>query len=145
GFLLLVPIAIVYALIIARRDRAEVKTSMPSPSGAIFVSLFSGLLAFALGNNLLFGGWPGFMRHVDFILGPGSQPWRMFPNTLAGQVELLFFSTTLLSESLGLASLVLCAAGVLIALYERRWLALSILLFPVSYYLLFIAPVGYAY
>jgi Dolichyl-phosphate-mannose-protein mannosyltransferase len=147
GFFVLAPIIIIYAL--ARRRTSETLHLKDLASAAfakpLLLSMVVAITAFALANNLFFGGWSGFIRHLYTILGPGSQPWRQFPNTLAGQAALLLETKHLLVHMFGYGSLILCLAGVFYAVVMRQWLSLSLLLFPLSYYIFFIAVVGYTY
>jgi Dolichyl-phosphate-mannose-protein mannosyltransferase len=146
GFFVLPPLAVIYGV-------ARHKSGARVTAGALLQALVSReivtaalatVVTFALANNLLFG-WPGFRRHVDYILTGGSQLWRMFPTTLWGEWMLARLSSRLLLESLGWGSLLLAAGGIVWTAVRGRYLALSVLLFPASYCAFFLGVVGYAY
>jgi hypothetical protein len=147
GFFVLIPPVIIYAL---AHHRANGSVTLKDIGYALLSkpSLLSMLVAaavFAVANNLIFGGWSGFTRHIAHITGAGSQPWRMFPNTFAGQLSLVLHSIELLGQTFGYGSLALCIGGIGYTVLKRHWLACSILLFHLSYLVFFLAIVGYAY
>jgi hypothetical protein len=99
--------------------------------------------AFAVCHNLLFNA-AGFVEHVRALVGPASADYRMFPLTADGQARLATATLRLIPWTLGWPGIVLVAAGVAAAAQDRVracWLLLPAL----SYYLFFIAVVGYVY
>jgi hypothetical protein len=147
GLYLLTPIPIVFRLWQANRD-----DHVPQPFAR---ALFSPALAWAAalsigvfiaGHNLLFNV-SGFVEHVRYITGGGSETYRDFEPTLAGRVALFRLSADLVRVSFGWPLLVASLAGAVLALltpaYRRAvfWLAIPV----VSYYLFFINIVLYNY
>jgi hypothetical protein len=102
-------------------------------------------VVFVLVQNLAFN-WTGFAQHVRMITG-FSHPYRAFPNTWRGQLDLLWLSVVLIQRSFGWPAFVVCAAGLTYAVVRpfRSGLLLWVLVPAVSYYLTFIAVVGYSY
>src|SRR5262249_6618047 len=95
---------------------------------------FAAAAVFGLCHNLLFN-WSGFVSHVQFIVGPGSENYRMFPPTLAGRLDLLRLTARLIRVSWGWPLTIVCAAGVVHAVFVRRCLPALVLLAPaISYY-----------
>ena len=101
---------------------------------------------FAASHNVFFN-WPGFLAHVSIIVGSASQGYRMFPSTLAGEQALLSLTIGIVRTALGWPLLVLFSGGFLLAWWRRdtRRAALLATLPCLSYYLTFIAVVGYNY
>jgi fibro-slime domain-containing protein len=89
----------------------------------------------------------GFIGHVHDITGPGSQPYRMVPRTLAGRLTLLQLAARLDQMSWGWPLWLVGLSGVAVAVKqtETRRVALCLLLVAVSYYAGFIDVVLYAY
>lgn len=87
----------------------------------------------------------GFAEHVRIITGPGSQNYRMYPGTPAGQMRLLGTTLWELGQAMGWPMFAASVCGVVSALRIRngpiRWLILPV----VSYYVTLIAVVGYHY
>lgn len=101
-------------------------------------------VVFAVANNFLFGGWPAFVRHLEFLqtvydYWSAENPER---RTLAAQGPLLLESFRHVAQMLGYPTLVLGAAGIVLAARERNRLALSLLAFPLGYYIAVIAVAG---
>jgi Dolichyl-phosphate-mannose-protein mannosyltransferase len=101
---------------------------------------------FVLAHNLLFN-WSGFVQHVKLILGPASQDFRMFPATILGQLKLLGLTFTEIRFCLGWPLFIVCLLGLGLALRERpaRFNLLVLPFFGLSYYLFYIAIIGYNY
>lgn len=119
--------------------RAVVDTRLVAGVGAAVV-------LFALVHNFLFN-WQGFVDHVDMILGGASQGYRMFPRTLGGERALLALTVRVFRTALGWPLTITFVGGFVMA-WRRphlRWAALLLTLPAVSYYLTFIAVVGYEY
>ena len=103
------------------------------------------VIVFALSHNLAFN-WTGFVEHVRYIAGPGSENYRVFAPTLAGRLGLLSLTATLIKYSWGWPITIICAAGVVHAVFVRRCLPALALLAPViSYYVAFVNVILYNY
>jgi hypothetical protein len=94
-------------------------------------------IAFALIHNLPLN-FRGFVKHLQFIVGPGSENYRAFSPTLAGRVQLLRATLGYLADAFTLPLVVASVAGsVYCALrFPRR--TLPLLLIPLGYYLFFL-------
>jgi hypothetical protein len=111
-----------------------------------------GIGAFVLCHNLLFNA-SGFIEHVRALVGPASADYRMYPPTPNGQLQLAVSTMRLVPWMLGWPGMVLVATGILVAARPHAnsgqsataghpaWLLLPAL----SYYVFFIAVVGYVY
>jgi hypothetical protein len=111
----------------------------------LLVGALSGAVVFALCHNL-FLNWSGFVAHVQFIVGPGSDNYRVFAPTTGGRLDLLRLTARLIQESWGWPMTIVCAAGVVYALFVRRCAAGLALLAPVvSYYVAFVNVILYNY
>lgn len=105
-------------------------------------SAFLSVVLFALIHGL-FTDWHPFVRHVQIITGKASQPSQMFEHSVAGHVDMLHLAVLHVAFSMGWLLLIPAVIGVVLAWRERRWQLLSLLVFPVSYYLFFIVPILY--
>jgi len=110
------------------------------------LALAAFVAVFAACHNLLFN-WEGFVAHVEEITGSASQSYRMFAQTWRGQAELLWLSVRLMQHTFGWPAFLLCVGGLGYALVRppRPALLLWLLVPAASYYLTFIAVVGYSY
>jgi len=105
------------------------------------------LATFALFQNLIFN-FGGFLFHLRYITGPASGPYRMFDPTIAGQWQLWRALWMLVRVSFGWPAFLLCMLGVALSLWRpqaahrRLW---WVFLPAVSYYVTFLAPIGYSY
>ena len=101
---------------------------------------------FALTQNLLFNR-AGFMAHVRFITGPGSEAYRVYQPTLAGHLELLRQTIRLIEVSMGWPLFLAGVIGLAIAAATPRLrLMTAWLIAPaVSYYFGFINVILYNY
>jgi len=147
GLYLLTPIAIVYRLGEANRD-----AGLPHPfaraigSPMLAWAAAAAIAIFIVGHNLLFNV-SGFVEHLRYITGGGSETYRDFEPTLAGRLSLLRVSIDLVRSALGWPMFAVGLAGLVLALatsaYRRVTLGLAL---PVlSYYLGFIDVVLYNY
>lgn len=112
----------------------------------LWISAASAVVLFVLCHNLLFN-WTGFVEHVRFLVGSGSETYVMFEPTAEGHLDLVRLTLHLIQMSLGWPSLVLAVGGLVIALRAPRWRGVAVwLLVPVvSYYATFINVVLYNY
>jgi len=147
GLYLLAPLVIVSQ--ICRENR---RTGMPRAllravvDRRIWAAAAASLALFAICHNVLFNSG-GFMDHVRFITGPGSQAYRVYPPTLAGHLELLRTTIRLIEVSMGWPLFVAGLAGLALAIAAPAWRRTAIwLVVPVvSYYFGFINVVLYNY
>jgi hypothetical protein len=112
----------------------------------LWAAAFCAAALFVLSHNLLFN-FDGFRSHVRYIVGPGSEDYRVFEQTFGGHVALLRLTGWLLQQSFGWPITIAVCGGVVIALASpRHRLAAVWLLVPaVSYYVGFLDVVLYAY
>lgn len=100
---------------------------------------------FAACHNLLFN-WNGFVEHVRYIAGPGSENYRVFPATFSGRLALARLTAVLIKDSWGWPITIACAAGLVLALAVKRCAAGFALIAPaVSYYVGFVNVILYNY
>jgi hypothetical protein len=98
-------------------------------------------LAFALANNLLFGGWDGFMRHLQFAdVFYERNVATDTSSLLARQPAVAMQTIALTVQMIGPAAIALAIAGLWIAVRERHTLPLTLPLAVVTYYLFIIVP-----
>jgi hypothetical protein len=118
-------------------------------STVVDARLWIGLLTCGVVYLLLLGvlwNWEGVADHFRMIVeGPG--PFRMFPRTLPGTIDMLLTTLTVLAATLGPVTLVFTAAGLAVAFANpSRYRELLVLLaLPASYIVTFVAIVGYVY
>lgn len=99
------------------------------------------LLAFAFGNNLLFGGWEGFLRHLAFASEFYEANVAHQATGMLGRQPLLFgHSAGLVVQMVGVPVLVLAAGGLVLAWRQRIHLSLLLPLSALTYYISTIAP-----
>ncbi len=118
-----------------------------SPQGwmVLGAGAVSSLITLALIFNVLFN-YQGFRDHLTMISGPASTGYRMFPATPQGSATLLMATAGQLLSGIGVAGLLLILAGAGAPVYRRaRPAVILLLLTAVSYYVSFIAVVGYVY
>jgi len=111
----------------------------------LLAGVAAALVVFALCHNLLFN-WSGFLSHVQYVVGPGSQNYRAFEPTFGGRTALLGLTSRLIKESWGWPLTIVCLAGLAYALLVRRCAAGFALAAPlVSYYVFFVNVILYDY
>lgn len=112
----------------------------------LLIGVVVAIAIFAAAHNLLFN-MRGFRSHIDIILGSASQGYRMFPSTLDGEKALLSLTVRMVRTALGWPITIAFAAGFVLAWWKpsSRRAALLLTLPSLSYYLTFIAVVGYNY
>ncbi|MBI4878708.1 MAG: glycosyltransferase family 39 protein [Planctomycetes bacterium] len=116
----------------------------PFPLLAVCLAVLAAA-AFYLALLGLPGDVEGFKRHFAHIFGAGVAPFREASNTLLGHFELLRLTFLHLRDSLGAPLLLAAAAGAAWMAVREGRKALVILLPIASYYLSFIALIGYVY
>jgi len=101
-------------------------------------------LGFVIVENALFN-FSGLLEHLRIIVGPGSQGFRMYERGPAGQVRMLRDAIWQLGGAMSWPLFGIAIAGGAIA-WRARVGAVRLLLLPLlSYYITFIAIVGYHY
>jgi hypothetical protein len=111
----------------------------------LMAGVSSAVVIFVVCHNLFFN-WSGFLSHIRFITGPGNENYRVFAPSFSGRVDLLRLTLRLVKDSWGWPITVVCAAGVIYALFVRRCAAGFALIAPlVSYYLAFVNVILYNY
>jgi hypothetical protein len=109
-------------------------------AGAVAAALFAAchLLPFNL---------DGFVSHVRYIAGPGSQPYRLVAPTLSGRLALVWITAQLVERSFGWPLFIVSMLGFVVALSDRqtRRPAMYLALMAVSYYAGFIDVILYNY
>ena len=86
----------------------------------------------------------GVVEHVRLI-GPGSQPYRMYPSSLTGYAELLRDSFWQIGSAMSWPMFGFGVCGLVAAIRSKSVLIGRLLLSAVSYYLTFIVVVMYHY
>jgi hypothetical protein len=147
GLYLLAPLAIVEQIWRVNRQAGVRRAFLRAlfDRRIVTAAVASGVL-FAICDNLIFN-LAGFMDHVRFITGPGSQAYRVYEPTRAGQIALLRETIRLIEISMGWPLFAAGAIGLIAALATPRLRRISLwLLVPVvSYYLGFIGVILYNY
>lgn len=87
----------------------------------------------------------GVVEHVRIIVGPSSQPYRMYPSSIPGYIELVRDSIWQIGSAMSWPLFGFAVCGLIVAVRNKsvlvRWLLLSVF----SYYLTFIVVVMYHY
>jgi hypothetical protein len=101
---------------------------------------------FAACHNLLFN-FGGFLHHVRYITGAGSEGYRLFERSALGHLQLLLVSVKLDGRSWGWPLFAMSAAGFGLAIADRhaRRISLALAALVASYYVGFINPILYNY
>ena len=111
----------------------------------LWIGLAVSVLAFAAIQDPMFNAG-GFRAHVASIAGPGSQNYRMFDRSVAGELGLLQTALIQVPWCLGWPALAAALGGGWVALRRRDVATLAVVLLPtLSWYLCFIAVIGYQY
>jgi hypothetical protein len=112
---------------------------------AIVLATVAGVLVFAAAHNLPLN-WSGFAAHVATITGEASEGYRMIDRTSpAGHLWLGWRTVQQIAWSLTWPGALLAFLGVVLAIRRDRRRYLPWLIPAISYFLLFILPVGYTY
>jgi hypothetical protein len=147
GLYLAMPFVIIHRLAVKNRDAGH-----PRPWIAAVVDrrlLSAGVVAailFALLHNLAFNAG-GFVEHVRYLVGGGSQGYRVFEPTRAGRLALAHLTVRLMQLSWGWPITIVAAAGMIAAFADRRTRATfwALALPLASYYFLFVNTILYNY
>jgi hypothetical protein len=146
GLYLALPFLLVGSL---HRHRFERPPSLRSLAAVVLdrrivLSGMTAIALFILIHNLLFD-FRGFLFHVRMMTGPGSEPSRLFENTLDGQAAMLVQAGRHVVFSMGWPAAAAAVVGIAIAAWQRRrhWRLLSLLLPLATYYAFFIGIILY--
>jgi hypothetical protein len=97
---------------------------------------------FVLIQNFAFN-FGGFLRHVAIITGGASESYKMFPQTLSGELRLLGLTLRQIQGSFGWPAFLLCVGGLAAVLVRRKDSPIlrTLPLLAVSYYAFYIAVI----
>ncbi len=147
GFLLLMPLPMLVRMWTGKRQEEGPAGLGPEKWKRIRLALVGFLVPFVFIHDILFDPL-GFWRHIRMILGPASEGWREFSPGLIGQLRLLVETVLRLMDAWTPAGVALVVMGLALAAREsskRRGLRLGLLVAAASYYVSFLALVGYVY
>jgi len=110
------------------------------------IPLLLAILLFVIVQNIFFNA-PGFIMHFKLIFGPLSKDYQVYERSFSGYMDLLWQTLRQIQFSLGWPLFLLSALGLLISLFQKKknLILLSLLVFPVSYYLFYISIILYNY
>lgn len=140
GYLVLPALAIAWRAFAPRRGRGDAE-----PRPRTVVTMAGLVVASVLVLQLAPVNPVGFVEHFRLITGPASQPFRTYPQTLAGHALMARDAVWQLGPTLSWPIFAIAAAAVAWAVWLRERGVLLLLLPVVSYYLTFIAVIGYHY
>jgi hypothetical protein len=139
GFFIFAPIAIIISKTFHANDGTiNIRTAFESLiSKEVLTAFIVCLFTFSLANNLLFGGWNGFIRHVKFPLEWFSQAHAQNPeaHTMVNHLIILKRTYQLLVESFGYGSFIVCLGGIILAICKKHWMSISIFILPIGFYI----------
>ncbi len=146
GFFVFFPLLVPWLLYVDLRSRtgdARGRAAMFATllqDRRLWLAALAALVVFVLANNLV-TGLEGYRRHLRFADELyAANVASSGPGLLERQPALLARSAALLVQMVGPPTLLLAAAGIWLALRERRWLALLPVLCALGYYVSMIAP-----
>lgn len=141
-FLLTAPLALV---LLARPGELAREPRRPFPWRAAALALAAAVVVYALALGLPFD-LAGVREHFRHIFQEGSESYRAFEPTLAGQALLLGETGLHLLDGLGILVVAALAGAIALGVARDRRRALLLLLVPaLSYHATFVAPIGYTY
>jgi hypothetical protein len=114
--------------------------------GRLAASAAAAAVLFVLLQNLV-ANFDGFVNHVRYITGPGSEGYRAFEPTVAGRLALLRLTFRLTEQSMGWPLFLVSLAGLAVAAGRTplRGRAAWLLALVASYYLGFVDVILYNY
>ena len=121
------------------------RTSSATPSRSTFYAMAG---VFAASLLVLFNvpfNFAGVVEHLRLIVGPGSQPFRMYPSSLRGYVELVRDSVWQIGSAMTWPMFAFAVCGLVAAIRGKSVTIRGLIVFAASYYLTFIAIVMYHY
>lgn len=140
GYLVLPAVAMAWRAFGPRRGRPDVE-----PRRRTVLTMAGIVIASALVFHLAPLNPSGFVEHFRLITGPASQPFRTYAQTLAGHAAMARDAIWQLGPTLSWPVFAVAAGGVTWAVWRRERALLMLLLPVVSYYVTFIAIIGYQY
>ncbi len=115
---------------------------------ALLAGTAAGIIVFAAAHNVVFN-WSGFHEHVKLITGGASSDYRMVDSlSLGGQGWLLARTLEQVGWSMSIPGALIAIAGIAAAIRGRTGESrrlLTLFVPAISYYVTFIAVVGYVY
>jgi hypothetical protein len=142
GFYLLPALVIVVSSV--RHARTNARPAGVPSSGVLLAMIAIAVAGLTVVENVIFN-FSGFVEHLRIITGPGSQDFRMYARSAAGQAAMLRDALWQLGSAMSWPIFVLAVVAV-IAAWQARVITVRLLLLPLlSYYVTFIAVVGYHY
>jgi hypothetical protein len=137
--------------LIVHRVRSVLAGARGSPAAALLrdpalpAAAATGVLGFALLQGLPFN-WSGVQQHFAYITGPGSGIYRMIDSSSpSGQAFLFRRTFDHLVWSMSWPGLLIGVAGIVLLVRRHPRVAIALLLPALSYYVTFVAVVGYSY
>lgn len=140
GYLVLPALAIAWRAFVPRRDRSDLE-----PRPRTVLTMAGIVIASVLVFHLAALNPAGFVEHFRLITGPASQPFRTYAATLEGHALMARDAIWQLGPMLSWPVFAIAAGAVGWAAWRRERALLILLLPVVSYYLTFIAVIGYQY
>jgi 4-amino-4-deoxy-L-arabinose transferase-like glycosyltransferase len=110
----------------------------------LVVAVAAGALTLLVLDNALLNP-AGLVEHFRLAAGPASRAFRVFPATARGELLLALDALRQLRFVLGWPALLVCAAGIALAVRDRNGLLLATLVPVVAYLVLFVGVVLYVY
>ena len=129
--------------VVARASVSSTAALLRDP--ALPAAAATGVLGFVLLQGVLFN-WSGVQQHFAYITGPGSNIYRMIDSTSpSGQAFLFRRTFDHLVWSMSWPGLLAGVGGIVLLVRRQSRTALALLLPALSYYVTFVAVVGYSY
>ena len=146
AFVLLMPLPILLRLRAGRQNPPGTSKERHEWLRRSGLGVLGFIVPFVLIHNIIFDP-AGFWQHVKIIIGPGVVGWREFSLGPLGQLRLLTETVLRLMSAWTPAGLALVIIGLVVGLHRGpgRPARAALLVPGASYYLLFLAIVGYAY
>jgi hypothetical protein len=140
GYLVLPALAMAWRAFRPGRDRADLE---PRPRTVLMMAGI--VIACVLVFHLAPLNPSGFVEHFRLITGPASQPFRTYPATVEGHAIMARDAVWQLGPMLSWPVFAIAVGAVAWAAWRRERALLILLLPVVSYYLTFVAVIGYQY
>jgi hypothetical protein len=142
GFYLLPALVIVVSSV--RHARTDARPAGVPSTGVLLAMIAVAVAGLIVVENVIFN-FSGFVEHLRIITGPGSQYFRMYEQSVAGQASMLRDALWQLGSAMSWPIFVLAVVAA-IAAWRSGVITVRVLLLPLlSYYVTFIAVVGYHY
>jgi PA14 domain-containing protein/dolichyl-phosphate-mannose-protein mannosyltransferase len=140
GFFVLPAVHLVVDILRRRTHQPEPRLEKRSVFAMAAVFIAAILILFNVPLNL-----SGVREHIRLIVGPGSDPFRMYPSTATGYWQLFRDSVWQMGSAMSWPMFIAGVVGVVDAIRLRTLLVSRLLLFVASYYVTFIAIIMYHY